>query len=107
MLASLNTLNISARNWAPNRSFHVKFLNRDKSQFLKPESRKMFRPILPRVPFLGGTTTPLLPTKHPAAARVVGSGATAVHFPYMAADSDEEKLLGPKMLLTAQPPLVQ
>jgi len=36
-----------ARNWALNRSLNVKFLNTEKSTFLKPESRKMFRPMVP------------------------------------------------------------
>src|SRR3984893_16663914 len=43
-------LKSSQRNSAPNRSLNLKSLNTEKSRFLKPESRKMFRPIFPKVP---------------------------------------------------------
>src|ERR1700733_14385295 len=59
----LNRLKNSARNWSPNRSWNLKFLNIEKSTFRKPESRKMFRPIVPKVPALGGTMTDLPETK--------------------------------------------
>src|SRR5438309_2930995 len=75
----LNRLNNSTRNSAPNRSVNLKVLNTEKSTFLKPPSRKMFRPIVPNVPSLGGTMTELPFTKQPPAASVVGSGATAAH----------------------------
>src|ERR1700747_2824336 len=85
MMGRLSTLKSSARNWAPNRSVNLKFLNMEKSTFLKPASRKMFRPMVPKVPALGGTKTEFPSTKQPPAANVPGSGATAVHF----APSDE------------------
>src|SRR2546427_9144938 len=59
MLGRLRTLNSSHRNWALYFSLNVKVLNTEKSTFLKPESRKMFRPIVPYVPTLGGTITDL------------------------------------------------
>jgi len=34
-----------------------KILNKEKSKFLKAESRKIFRPIVPKVPATGGTIT--------------------------------------------------
>src|ERR1700731_3448296 len=55
----LTMLKISQRAWMPYRSLSVKFLKIEKSTFLKPESRKMFRPMLPKVPSAGGTRTEL------------------------------------------------
>src|SRR4029077_13145098 len=71
-------LKISTRNSAPNRSLHLKSLNIEKSRFLKAVSRKMFRPMVPKVPSAGGTTTELPSTKQPLwdAVSVVMSGAT-------------------------------
>src|SRR6266436_4935262 len=70
----------SARNWAPYRSLNVKFLKIEKSMFLKPESRKMFRPMLPNVPSAGGVRNalPVGETKQPAAVRVLISLACVV-----------------------------
>src|SRR5215469_10038497 len=81
----LNTLKSSHRNSAPYRSVNLNSLNNEKSTFLKPESRKMFRPIVPKVPALGGTMTELPATKQPPPAKLPKSGETAVHF----APSDE------------------
>ncbi len=39
--------------------YGLKVLHTEKSTFLKPVSRKMFRPIVPKVPALGGTMTDL------------------------------------------------
>src|ERR1700730_6006349 len=69
----------STRNSAPNRSLNLKLLNTEKSTFLKAESRKMFRPMVPNVPFRGGVITELPFMKQPAAASVLGSGATLTH----------------------------
>src|SRR5215469_4632155 len=71
----------SARNWALYRSLNAKFLNIEKSTFLKPLSRSVFRPMVPYVPALGGTMTdlPLGDTKQPPWASVSGSGASALH----------------------------
>src|ERR1700680_1327838 len=55
----LNRVNTSTRNSAPNRSLNLNSLNTEKSTFLKPESRKMFRPMVPKVPFRGGVITEL------------------------------------------------
>src|SRR6266550_7075947 len=77
MVARLSRSNTSNRNCAPKRSLNVKFLNKERSQFLKPLSRKMFRPMLPKVPVVGGTMTELRPTKQPPAARLPKSGLTA------------------------------
>ena len=63
-------MKISTRNWALYRSLNVKILNTEKSTFLKPESRKMFRPILPNVPLAGGVMTELPDTKQPSAPSV-------------------------------------
>src|ERR1700730_1164402 len=86
-LGILKMLKISTRNSAPNRSLNLKSLNIEKSKFLKAVSRKMFRPMVPKVPATGGTTTELPSTKQPPlpAVSVVMSGATAAHF----AASDE------------------
>src|SRR4029077_16524224 len=78
-------LKSSTRNSAPNRSLNIKVLNTEKSTFLKPESRKMFRPIVPKVPAVGGVMTDLPETKQPPIFSVVGSGATAAHW-----DASEE-----------------
>src|SRR5260370_33572055 len=53
-LGWLKILKNSARNCAPNRSPHLKFLATERSTFLKPVSRKMLRPIVPKVPSAGG-----------------------------------------------------
>src|SRR5689334_1084035 len=81
----LNTLKSSHRNSAPYRSVNLNSLNTEKSTFLKPESRKMFLPMVPKVPDFGGTMTELPATKQPPPANVLGSGVTEVHF----APSDE------------------
>src|SRR5713226_5051949 len=89
-------LKSSTRNWAPNRSLNLKSLNTEKSTFLKPESRKMFRPIVPKAPFLGGTKTDLPFTKQPPDSSVppgLESGATAVHCAHIAVDWEGEKKL--------------
>ena len=77
-LGVLKRLNTSIRNSAPNRSLNLKSLNTEKSRFLKPESRKVFRPMVPKVPATGGTRTELPTTKQPPlpAVSVVMSGAT-------------------------------
>src|SRR5579863_4237316 len=62
-------LKSSTRNSAPNRSLNVKFLNTEKSTFWKPESRKMFRPIFPKVPNAGGVRTELPEAKQLPAGR--------------------------------------
>src|ERR1700688_4588734 len=46
----LRMLKISARNWTPYRSLNVKFLNTEKSKDLNPESRKIFRLMVPNWP---------------------------------------------------------
>src|SRR2546426_7503681 len=91
MMGWLNKLKNSTRNSALYRSLYAKVLNTEKSTFLKPESRKMFRPIVPKVPVLGGTITDLPDTKQPPAFNVLGSGATAVHCAHIAAESEGEK----------------
>ena len=55
-------------------------MNTEKSRFLKPESRKMFRPMVPNVPNAGGAMTELPFAKHPKASRVATLGAFAVQF---------------------------
>src|SRR6201998_2343424 len=77
-LGGLKRLKISTRNSAPNRSPRLKSLNIEKSRFLKPVSRKMFRPMVPKVPSWGGTRTELPSTKQPPwlAVSVLMSGAT-------------------------------
>src|ERR1700730_17974621 len=62
-------LKSSQRNSAPNRSLNLKSLNTEKSTFLKPESRKMFRPRLPKVPNAGGVRTELPEAKQPPIGR--------------------------------------
>src|SRR5258708_1201934 len=59
MLGWLMKLNSSPRNCAPKRSGNFQFLSNEKSQFLKPESLKVFRPISPKVPGAGGVITEL------------------------------------------------
>src|ERR1700719_1012824 len=94
MIGRLRMLNTSNRNWAPNRSLKVKVWNTEKSQSLKPLSRKMLRPMVPKVPNAGGTMTELPSTKQPPAGipnallpvRVLTSGATAVHCAHIVAD---------------------
>src|SRR5713101_6829515 len=96
----------SARNWALKRSFNLKVLNTEKSTFLKPESRKRFRPIVPKVPALGGVITDLPDTKQPPSWSVPRSGATAVHCPHIAVESEGEKKLSiPETPLTTLQPL--
>src|ERR1700731_187989 len=93
----LSKLKNSTRNWALNRSRYVKVLNTEKSTFLKPESRNIFRPVLPKLPAEGGVITELPFTKQPACASVPPaslSAATAVHFPHMALASVPEKSVG-------------
>src|SRR5882762_6731899 len=92
MVARLSTSNTSNRNWAPKGSLNVKVLKMERSQFLKPLSRKMFRPILPNFPTSGGVMSELPDTKQPPAERLlvglVGL-STAVH----ASPSDVGKLI--------------
>src|ERR1700730_16538003 len=73
----------------------------EKSTFLKPESRKMFRPILPNVPLAGGVMTdlPLVDTKQPSAARLPASAALAEH--NVAAEELKEEGSGGAWPLTA------
>src|ERR1700674_37091 len=52
-------LKTSNRNWAPYRSLNLKFLNTERSTFTSPESRKIFRPMLPNVPNAGGVRNEL------------------------------------------------
>src|SRR5207245_3900818 len=80
MRGLLNRLNNSTRNSAVYRSVNLKVLNREKSTFLKPPSRKMFLAMLPYVPWAGGVMTELPTTKQPPVARLPASEATAVHF---------------------------
>src|ERR1035437_6985600 len=61
-LAKLGCLKLfknSTRNCAPNRWPHWKFLATEKSTFLNPVSRKMLRPMVPKVPSWGGMSTEL------------------------------------------------
>src|ERR1700736_1852678 len=90
-LTVLKMLNTSKRNSAPNRSLNLKSLKMEKSKFLKAVSRKMFRPMVPKVPATGGTRTDLPSTKQPPlpAVSVVMSGAT-LH----ALASDEGSVVG-------------
>src|SRR6266702_3669751 len=95
----------STRNCALYRSLNVKVLNTEKSTFLKPESRKMFRPILPYVPDAGGVMTELPTTKQPTPARLlVGLGpvvvpaAAAVHFAHIAAESVAENEVATRLV---------
>src|SRR5713226_8900730 len=53
-LGWLKMLKNSARNCAPKCSPHLKFLATERSTFLKPVSRKMLRPMVPKVPSAGG-----------------------------------------------------
>src|SRR5580692_7863783 len=71
ILGVLKMLKISQRNSAPKRSLNVNVLNIEKSTFLKPESRKMFRPILPKVPIAGGVITELPDAKQPVLTRLL------------------------------------
>src|SRR5580700_6112340 len=54
----------SLRNWTPNRSPIFQFLDTEKSQLRKPESRKKLRPIVPKVN-PGGIMTELPLAKQP------------------------------------------
>src|SRR5207245_9518236 len=89
MRGLLNRLNNSTRNSAVYRSVNLKVLNREKSTFLKPESRKMFLLMLPYVFWAGGVMTELPETKQPPVARlpsVTAIGlAWARHWFHMAA----------------------
>src|SRR6516165_1490972 len=53
-LGWLKMLKNSARNWARKRSPRCQFLASEKSRLRKPESGKMFRPIVPKVLAAGG-----------------------------------------------------
>src|SRR5271157_319929 len=53
-LGWLKKLKNSMRNCAASRSPNFQFLATDKSTFLNPVSRKMLRPIVPKVPPGGG-----------------------------------------------------
>jgi len=55
----------SARNWALIRSVSFHFLVMDRSQRYRPLFRKIFRPMLPRVPKAGGSIMELPDTKQP------------------------------------------
>src|SRR5215468_5513855 len=55
----------SARNCARRRSPKCQFLASEKSRFLKPESGKIFRRMVPKVPSAGGIITELPLAKHP------------------------------------------
>src|SRR5579863_9463608 len=92
-------LKSSTRNSAPNRSLNVKFLNTEKSTFLKPESRKMFRPIFPKVPNAGGVRTELPEAKQPAPTRLLVPPrvpwASAAHIAAQAAELASVALLVP------------
>src|SRR5207245_9264445 len=86
MVALLSTSNTSKRNWALNRPLNVNVLNSERSQFLKPLSRKMFRLMVPKAPGAGGTRTEPPSTSQPPAANVAAEGATAVHCAPIAAE---------------------
>src|SRR5438445_3830560 len=92
MRGLLNRLNNSTRNSAVYRSVNLKVLNREKSTFLKPESRKMFLLMLPYVFWAGGVMTELPTTKQPPAPSVPrGSAAWARHcFHMLEAEASEE-----------------
>src|ERR1700676_3343392 len=66
----LNTLKISALNSALSRSLNLNALVTDISKFLKPWSRKMLRPVVPRVPLAWGTRIELPTAKQPALSSV-------------------------------------
>src|SRR5438445_9243627 len=110
MRGLLNTLKSSHRNSAVYRSVNLKVLNREKSTFLKPESRKMFLLMLPYVFWAGGVMTELPETKQPPFARlpsVTAIGlAWARHWFYMpAACAAENEVVMPEMpLFGPQPP---
>src|ERR1700737_5139873 len=53
-LGWLKMLKNSARNWARKRSPKCQFFAREKSTLRKPESGKMLRPMVPKVPNGGG-----------------------------------------------------
>ena len=55
----------SARNWALTRSVIFHFLVADRSKRCRPLFRKIFRPIVPRVPRAGGSIMELPDTKQP------------------------------------------
>src|ERR1700722_17603126 len=67
-LGWLKMLKNSTRNCAPRRSPSFQFLATEKSTFLNPVSRKMFRPIVPKVPGVGGIMKELPFAKQPNAA---------------------------------------
>src|SRR5438270_12085075 len=58
-LGWLRILKNSARNCAVSRSLKRKFLAIDRSRLRKPVSRKMLRPMVPKVPKAGGIMTEL------------------------------------------------
>src|SRR5580658_254448 len=64
-LGWLKTLKNSARNWARKRSPKCQFLATEKSKSRKPESGKMLRPMVPKVPSGGGIRMELPLAKQP------------------------------------------
>src|SRR5512146_2814733 len=67
----------SARNWVLTRSPKCQFLAIEKSSVRNPESRKMLRPMVPRGPKAGGTSTELLFAKQSNAANDAAPAAPA------------------------------
>src|SRR3979490_3073006 len=91
----------------PYRSLNVKFLNTEKSTFLYPESRNMFRPIVPKVPALGGVMTELPAARHPPSASVLGSGALLAQFEINAAEfAAVVEMLDTPVVVVQEAPLV-
>src|SRR3981189_2646958 len=74
-------LKASNRNCAPYRSLNLKFLNMERSTFTSPESRKIFRPMLPNDPNAGGVRNELrfVDGMQPPNPSVAPETACAVH----------------------------
>src|SRR6266849_7015854 len=72
-------LKTSIRNWALYRSLNVKFLKTERSQFLKPGSRNLLRPIVPNVQATGGVIAEPFLKKQPPTPSVAPEAAWDVH----------------------------
>src|ERR1700678_40897 len=70
-LGWLRRLKNSARNCAPNLSLNLQVFPTEKSQSRYPESRKMLRPMVPKVPKAGGSSIEFPSVKQPNAPSAV------------------------------------
>src|SRR6202158_578140 len=98
-LGWVRMLKNSARNWARRRSPKCQFFASEKSKFLNPESGKMLRPMVPKVPSAGGIMTELPLAKQ---SNRLSAGVAAPGDPPSNAKAFEVQAEGKPVVLTVE-----